>query len=62
MRVVKASGSKSGSKVGGLKVLSVVSSGWKRGAKQFEVEIPVVKQMRVTEAEDIEEEDVRAAF
>jgi hypothetical protein len=62
MRAVKASGSKSGSKAGGSKAPSVASSGRKRGAKQLEVEIPVAKRMRVTEAEDAEEEDVGAAF
>ena len=62
MRVVKASGSKSGSKAGGSKAPSVASSGRKRGVKQLEVEILVAKQMRVMEAEDTEEENVRAAF
>ena len=57
MGAVKASGSKSGSKAP-----FVASSGQKRGAKQLEVEILVAKWMRVTEAENAEEEDVGAAF
>ena len=40
----------------------MASRSWKRGAKQLEVEIPVAKQMRVTEAGDKKEEDVRVAF
>ena len=62
MRAVKASGSKSGLKAGGSKAPSVALSGRKRGVKQLEVEIPVVKWIKVTEAEDAEEEDVGAAF